>query len=226
MDDKTRRETEMCHRGYLFLNENKGDFISIPAIAAAITVLQTELQKISDLGADKVSVTGESKDITIHKGNLRLALQRAMQDISDMWKPMAKNYDNAENKFKMPNGSDQLLIDTAGSFIEDAEPIKAAFIARGMDEDFIVDLTAKRDNFETVDDTSQTTRLQKVGVNAQFAEPLKKCRDEIRNVDPIVKLFYRENPGKLAEWTSATHVERAPKRSNNGNTDETPENEN
>lgn len=212
MNDRIRREKESFQRCYLFLVENKNDFTAIPAVAASVTVLQTELQKLDDLGAEKVSAIDDSKDVTIHKGDLRDALDDAMQDVADMWKPMAKNYDNAENKFRMPRGgSDQLKIDKAGSFIEEAEPLEADFIARGMSANFVADLTAKRDAFEAVVNDSDASRMKKVGVNAQFSEPVKKCRAVIEDVEPIVKMVYRTNPGKLAEWLSASHVERAPK---------------
>ena len=139
----------------------------------------------------------------------RDALEDAMQDIADMWKPMAKNHDNAENKFRMPRGSDQLRLDTAGSFIEDAAPLKGDFIARGMSPDFINDLTAKRDAFAEVVNESSAARMERVGVNAEIREPLKKCRAAVENVDPIVKMVYRANAAKRAEWLTASHVTRA-----------------
>ena len=212
MEDRVRREYEMFQRVLLFMDENKTDFTAIPAVAAQIIILQTETQKIGDLGAEKVSATSGAKDTTIYKGDLRDALRDALQNISDMWRPMAKDHEKAENKFRMPRGSDQLLIDTAGSFIEDATPIKADFIARGMPSNFITDLTAKRDAFETVDNESEAARLERIGVNAQFSDPCKNCRAAVDDVDPIVKMVYRTNPGKLAEWLSACHIERAPKK--------------
>ena len=212
MNDRVRREKERAQRSYLFLDENKNDFTSIPVVAANVAILQTEIQKLDDLGEDKVSATSGSKDVTINRGDLRDALRDAMQDVSDMWKPMAKNHENAQNKFRMPYGSDQLLIDTAGSFIEEAAPLEAAFIARGMPANFIADLTAKRAAFAASIDESDDARLERVGVNAQFTEPVRKCRAAIEDVDPIVKMTYRTNPGKLAEWLSATHVERSPKK--------------
>ena len=132
MNDRERREYEMYLLALLFLKNHAADFKNIPAVAAAVAVLQAETQKLADLGAGKVSATGGAKDAFIHKGDLRDALRDAMQDVADMWKPMAKNYQNAENKFRMPNGSDQLMIDTGGSFITDATPLEADFLARGM----------------------------------------------------------------------------------------------
>ena len=104
------------------------------------------------------------------------------------------------------------MIDTAGSFVVEAEPIEADFIARGMSANFIADLTAKREAFEAVVNESDAARMERVGVNAQFYEPVKKCRAAVEDIDPIVKMVYRTNPGKLAEWLSATHVERPPKK--------------
>jgi hypothetical protein len=208
MDDKLRRETEMSQRVYLFLDENKTDFTSIAAVMSAIEILRTELQVIADLGAKKISATADAKDFTINKGNLRIALRKAMQDITDMWEPMAKNYENAQNKFKMPRGSDQLLIDTAGSYIEDAQALKTAFTNRRMPEDFIEDLIAKRDAFVAIIGEASTARIERVGVNAQIPNSVERCVTAVRDIDPIVKMVYRDKPGKLAEWISASHVER------------------
>ena len=210
MNDGDRREYEMYLVVLVFLNKYNQDFKNIAAVAAAIAVLQAETQKLGELGADKVATTGGAKDATIHKGDLRNELDDAMQNIADMWRPMAKNYDNAQNKFRMPRGgSDQLRIDTAGSFIEDAVPLEADFLARGMQPlNFIEDLTEKRDAFDAVVNESEAARLERIGVNAAFREPLKKCRAAVEDVDPIVKMVFRNDPAKRAEWLSASHVER------------------
>ena len=214
MNDRIRREKEMFQRVVLFLDENKNRFYFDSGGCGGSAVLQAEIQTLDELGADKVSATSGSKDVTIFRGDLRDALEDAMQDIADMWKPMAKNHENAQNKFRMPYGSDQLLIDTAGSFIEEAAPLEAAFVDRGMPTNFIADLTAKRSAFDEVVNESEAARLERVGVNAQFTDPVRKCRAAVEDVDPIVKMTYRTNPGKLAEWLSATHVERSPKKPN------------
>jgi hypothetical protein len=141
---------------------------------------------------------------------LRDALRDAMEDVAEMWRPMAKNFENAQNKFRMPRGSDQLLIDTAGSFIEDLTPaLVTAFVGRGMPAGFVADLTAKRDAFEAVVNESSEARLERIGTNAEFREPMRKCRAAVEDVDPIVKMVYRTNAAKRAEWLAASHVKRA-----------------
>jgi len=208
MNDRDRRIFEMAGRATIFLEENKSDFTSIPAAAAALTTLETETPKIGELGEQKVSAVSGAKDATISKGDLRDELMEAMRDVARMWRPMAKNYDNAQNKFRLPNGSDQLMIDTAGSFIEDAAPLKAAFIARGMPVNFIADLTGKRDEFAHAVNESAAAKMERVGINAGFENPVKLILEAVEDVDPIIKLIYRDNPQKLAEWLVASHVER------------------
>ena len=111
MNDRIRRDKEMFKRVFLFLNENADDFTSIPVMDSQVHILQTEIQKLDDLGADKISATTGAKDVTIHKGDMRDALKDAMQNIADMWRPMAKSYENSQNKFRMPYSSNDQTYD-------------------------------------------------------------------------------------------------------------------
>jgi hypothetical protein len=47
---------------------------------------------------------------------------------------------------------------------------------------------------------------------AETASKLRQMNVSVRIVDGIVKNKYANNPGKLAEWISASHVEKAPKK--------------
>ena len=208
MNDRERREYEMFLRVLLFLNKYFEILKHIPAIVTARDILQAETDRLAALGAGKVDATVDSKDATIYKGDTRDYLRDAMQDITDMWRPMAKNYHDAQNKFRMPHGSDQLLIDTAGQYITDATPLEDDFVARGMTAGFVADLTAKRDAFETIDNETDAARLARIGTNAQFNEPIKISRTAVADVSPIIEMVFRADPGKRAEWLSASHVEK------------------
>ena len=208
MNDRERRFYEMFLRVLLFLQTNAADFANIPAVAAAVTILETETPVLADLGSEKVSDTNTARDKTIFRGDMRDAMMDAMEDISEMWEPMAKNYQNAEHRFDMPYGSDQVKIDTARSFVVKATPLKADFVARGMPDTFIEDLIAKIDAFEASIQESSSARIERVGTNASFKPSLDACREAVADVDPIVKMVYRTNAQKRAEWLVASHVER------------------
>lgn len=208
MNDRERREYEMFLRVLLFLNKYFDLLRHIPAIITARDILQAETDRLAALGAEKVDTTVDSKDATIYKGDTRDALRDAMQNITDMWRPMAKNYQNSHNKFRMPNGSDQLLLDTAGQYITEAAPLEDDFVARGMPAGFVADLTAKRQTFIDIDSQTDAARLDRIGVNADFGEPIKNCRAAVADVSPIIEMVFRNDPGKRAEWLSASHVEK------------------
>ncbi|CAN5407683.1 hypothetical protein BH10ACI1_BH10ACI1_04650 [soil metagenome] len=208
MNDWERRLYEMVLRVLAFLLANAADFASIPAVGQDLEVLQREKQTLSDLGADKASKTADAKDMTIFRGDAREALRNAMEQIASMWRPMAKNHGGATNKFHFIYGSDQLLIDDAGSFISEAEPLLEAFKLRGMSADFITDLTAKRDAFIAAIGEAESAKSNRVGTNAGFAAPLRICREAVEDIAPIVKMIYKDNPSKLAQWRTASRVEK------------------
>jgi hypothetical protein len=54
-------------------------------------------------------------------------------------------------------------------------------------------------------------------IDALFRDMMAQSRKR----SAIVKIKYRDNPGKLAAWTVASHLESAPKR-NSGEGDSTP----
>ena len=47
---------------------------------------------------------------------------------------------------------------------------------------------------------------------AETASKLRQMNVAVRTLDGIVKNKYANNPGKLAAWLSASHVEKAPKK--------------
>ena len=208
MNDWERRVYVMVLRVLSFLLANVADFAHIPLVGQTVTIFQTEKETLGALGADKATKTVDAKDKTIFRGDARQALRDAMNFISDFWRPMAKNHGGATNKFHFTYGSDQLLIDDAGRFITEATPLKDDFTGRGMPDDFIDDLTAKRDAFIASIAEAQSAKGARIGTNAGFAEPLRRCREAVEDIDPIVKLVYRDNASKLAEWLAASRIEK------------------
>jgi hypothetical protein len=118
MNDWERRVFAMVLRVLAFLLANAADFAHIPIVAQTVTLLQAEKETLSELGAEKVTKTVDAKDKTIFRGDARQSLRDVMEFIADFWRPMAKNHGGAVNKFHFTFGSDQLLIDDAGRFID------------------------------------------------------------------------------------------------------------
>lgn len=47
---------------------------------------------------------------------------------------------------------------------------------------------------------------------AALAAALRRERDAVRELDAIIRNVFRDDPATLAAWKSASHIERAPRR--------------
>lgn len=116
-------------------------------------------------------------------------------------------------KFKMPRPrTDQNLIADADAKYADTEPLEAQFIAVGLDTKFRLYLQTARNAFQTARDEANGA-LEEHGEAVGALESLwREVSVLSRQRAAMVKLKYRQNPGKLAAWEIASHLDRAPKR--------------
>jgi hypothetical protein len=104
------------------------------------------------------------------------------------------------------------LINAARAFKADAEPLKAHFIAHEMSADFLEELQEDIDDFESAMSDQSTGVGTRVAAGAALDEIIQGGNDIVRKLDAIVRNKYANNAAVLAEWTSASHTERAPRR--------------
>ena len=117
------------------------------------------------------------------------------------------------NEFQLPpEDNDRLLLNAARAFAANALPLKAQFIAHEMPEDFLEDLAADIAAFET----AIANQNDAVGGHVAAGEALDDLFDEAteqqNDLDGFMRNKFANNAEVLAEWTRASHVERAPKR--------------
>ena len=211
MNDRYRRIYEAAQRVLTYISANLAAFTDVPAVAEMKTEMADATATLENLGADKATKSGASKDMTLRRGDARDRLLDLMQNVTDMWKRIAPKTGGDVNKFRMPRGGDQDILAVARSFAEQIVPLKAEFTNRAFPADFVESLQAAIDDFAEAVGGSETARRERVGTNAAFDEPIKTCKNLIDDFDPIVKMVFRDNPQKLAEWLVAAHVERAPR---------------
>jgi hypothetical protein len=117
-------------------------------------------------------------------------------------------------KFHMPEPrTEQNLIAHADSVYADtAPPLEAKFFGAGLDGDFRDQIIAGKNDFQQARDNAASADehySEAVGaLDALFREMMALARQRAA----LVKLKYKNNPGKLAAWKIASHLEKAPKR--------------
>ena len=196
------------------------DFGSAHASAFAPTTLGH--QYFTDVGeavtdfdnhaAAEASGRAAARQGTESKAQARAALRDFMDDMIQTARAI-ENVPAIAEKFRMPrNNNDKELLNTARQFKADAEPLKAHFIAHAMPADFLDQLQELIDDFEAAMSAQSTGVGNHVAAGAGMEATVTRGLDRCRKLDPIVRNTFRDDPAVLAEWTSANHTERAPRR--------------
>lgn len=118
-----------------------------------------------------------------------------------------------EDKFRMPRDvKDQDLLSVARAFVADAEPYKAEFIRRGLPADFLKDLKADIIALEQAITGHIQGTEEHVAATAAIDDLIDEGVRTMQELDPVIRNIFADDPATLAQWLSARHVERAPRR--------------
>jgi len=136
-----------------------------------------------------------------------------MSDISRTSKSMEYAFDGISDKFRFQrNMSDADLLAKARAFHSESLPYNADFIAYGMPATFRADLDAAANAFETLFSNTASATAEHVAATADTSAKIREGMIKVRILDGIIRNVYANDPGKLAAWISASHVEKAPKK--------------
>ena len=118
-----------------------------------------------------------------------------------------------EDKFPYPpRGNDEQLLQTAGVYATNALPLKAELIADELPADFLEDLAADKAAFQSAFAERGNAVGDHIAARQELDDALARGVEIVRKLTSLMKVKYANNPGKLAEWAAATHIERAPRR--------------
>jgi len=120
---------------------------------------------------------------------------------------------NVEDKFPYPRvENDKQILQMADVYATNALPLKTQFIAHELPADFLEDLAEDKAAFQA----AIANRLNAVGDHIAAREELDDALADgvasVRRLTSLMKVKYANNPGKLAEWMAASHIERPPRR--------------
>jgi hypothetical protein len=112
-------------------------------------------------------------------------------------------------KFLMPhNNGAQALLNSARAFATDAVAFQAALVSTGLAADFIAHLNADITAFEAVVTAKGSGLGEQVGATGGLEDTAQKAAIALHVLGTVVKNTYKNNPAKLAEWATASHIEK------------------
>jgi hypothetical protein len=213
MNDNHRRTYEKFVRVRDFGEVHAADFLATSLGHQLFLDLGTVVADFNRLAAAEASSHGDARQGTQIRALARAALRERMEAIVRTARVLHDEVPGIEDKFRMPRGTnDRDLVNAARAFKADAEPIKAHFIAHDMSPDFLEELQEDIDDFENAVSDQSAGVGNRVAAGAGLDELIERGNEIVRKLDAIVRNKYANNPAVLAEWTSASHTERAPRR--------------
>lgn len=208
MDDNQNRIHQMANRVRELNAQRLADFSETGVARQLFNELIAAIADVQRLGEAQVTGIGQAQQGTRSRREARAALQRAVDAIFRIARIMG-----LEAQFKRPpNDTEEALLNTARSYATNAVPLKAQFIAHEMPADFIDDLNEDIADLETTIASQGNAVGDHVSASAALDDALDRCVDNVRKQDAIMKNKYANDAGALAEWISASHIERAPRR--------------
>jgi hypothetical protein len=118
-----------------------------------------------------------------------------------------------EEKFPYPpRNNDEQLLQLAGVYATNALPLKAELIAHELPADFLEDLAADKAAFQSTSAARGNAVGDHIAARRELDDALARGVEIVRKLTSLMKVKHTNNPGKLAEWAAATHIERAPRR--------------
>ncbi len=188
--------------------QNVNDFSAGGAARQLFANLQVEILNIERLAAAFGSGRSEAKQGTQTINDARDNLFADLIAIREAAKVLG-----VEDKFPYPpRNNDEELVQVAGTYATGALPLKADLIAHELPADFLEDLAADKAAFQAAMAERQNAVGDHIAARRELDDALARGVEIVRKLTSLMKVRYANNPGKLAEWAAATHIERAPRR--------------
>jgi hypothetical protein len=192
-----------------FIAQRLSDFSETGAVRQLFTHLQTVITTIETLSAEQQTGMGEARQRTQSRGSARNALRELLEAINGVARSMG-----VADRFALPDrDNDARLRQAARSHAANAVALKAQFVANEMPDDFIEELQAALAAFESEIAEHGNAVGDHVQAGVALDDAIDDGVDTVEKMDGIMHAKYAANRAVLAEWMSASHAERAPKRS-------------
>jgi hypothetical protein len=158
-------------------------------------------EAVHELAQNAMSKMSHAKSGRGSRIMARAALENRLDALGRTARAIAEDIPGFDDPFQLPRRlSEQALLTTGRMFVHDAETASQQFIAHGMPETFIADLTALVDRFEQAVRTRENNHSEKAQAQASISAALLSGLSAVRKLDVIVANQLGEDPAAIARW--------------------------
>lgn len=227
MNDLEKRTLDTFRRVRAFDVSHDGLFLAGTLARDLFDTIGGVITDLEDHATRESGGRGAARQGTVSKAAARAAILEDLAILRRTARTMNSVATGIEEKFRVPLRQDGgELLATARAALAAAEPYKAEFLRREVQERVFQDLAANIAAFEAALTEQNTAKEESLTAAASIDAAIDRGMDSLRQLDPIVRNKLHNNTATLAAWLSARRIERAPRRNNtnsNANTPPAPE---
>jgi len=213
MNNKDIRLLEMLIRVHQFGVARADSFPANSRGGELLALIVAVITEMEGHASAQESGKRAAKERTTQKKIARKRLHEHLETISRTARAMSLTTPGLADKFHMPKSfAEQACLAAARSFSADVEPLKAEFIRRGLPADFFETFNSHIDGLEELINSSAQKTGARVAATVAVSDAAERGHNAVRELDAVVRNVFRDDPAALAEWESASHVERPPRR--------------
>lgn len=223
MDTNTLFKLDMMKNSHGFILENP----ITPPVPRATAAQASLFASITALEAAAQKQTGG--EVEAEGGvDLRALTARALRDylkgINRTARAVEEDHPGIRPIFRLPrSGSYPALKATADNVVIKATELQTAFVEAGLPATFLTDLGALVTAFEEALETKQGGSRSRVEGTAALKIHARAGLKSATVLDACVRNHFRDQPALIAAWTHARHIERAPRRQSNTQSEPPPD---
>ena len=211
MDTRNGNRYEMLRRVKEFGAAHADSFPAGSVGAQLFAKVGDAITEVIDIATSEGAGHSEARSSVTTKSVARAVLRDALMAISQTARAMSADTPGLEDKFRVPKSrDDQQLLIAARTFLHDATPLEAAFVAHNMPATVLADLQKAIDAFEQAFTDHSNAKLSHVGAHAGLGAAVLTAVGAVRRLDAIVANTFRGNADTLAVWRSARRIEPLP----------------
>ncbi|HEX8370310.1 MAG TPA: hypothetical protein VF604_17315 [Pyrinomonadaceae bacterium] len=213
MNIHVRRRNDTFIRIRQFGLDNAVDFPAGSVGKQQFAEIAAVVDLIEQLAGAQAQGRGGARFAFHGKGTARENLREAVSEIADIARSMVYEFPGIDLKFRVPrNVTDAELLAIANAFLAEALPYQADFVRYGLAAAFMTDLQADIEAYEESLGAPGTATDAHVEATEELDAAVRRGMIARRISDGVVRLKYKNDSGKLAAWTSASHIEKAPEK--------------
>ncbi len=213
MNDKNRRNLESGQRCRQWIVDFAGLIPGASMFETKTAALTASVNNFEDKSGQLESAVGEGLSATDVKGSERLDLLDLMEKVRDAARAAEPDNPGTRDRYRYTtNMTDQALLAVGRSFAAGGVDDDALLETYGASHHWPVAVTAAADAFEAAFGQQDSAVGSRIAKNAELGDEMAHMIALKATVGHMVPNFCSGNPGAIAAWRSAAHVEAPPKK--------------